>query len=591
MRSVSISLLVSLLVLSFALAGCSGSGASNIGPAQNPVPTFASVSPVSVIAGSAATTITVTGSGFVSSSTIHWNSTPLATTYASPTSLTALVPAAQLTAAGTELVTVLNPSPGGGTSASVNFIIDVAPNPVPVLNSISPSTATAGAGALTLTVNGANFVLSSTVEWNNSPLLTYYVNSNQLTALVPVVDLQSAGTDSVGVATSTPGGGHSGDVTFVVGSTSSQAVATVHILANDLAWDPLNKVIYLSLPSIDGANGNSVQALDPITGTLGAASFAGSEPNLLSVSQNSKYLYVSLDGSPDVQRMTLPSLGLDIEIPLGSDLYDGPFFAMDVQAAPNAAGTVAVVRGTPNFNPEEEGGVVIYDDGVARPNVLCGWIQSGCINSNSGLYDSIQWNPDATQLFAANTEDTAFDFYTIPVTPAGFGTPADYPGIISSAYDHIHFDAVTNYVYGDAGEIINPTTGSLVSTFAASGLVVPDGALGKAFFLGQTQTQLGGTSFTIESFDIRHFTPVAAVTIENVIGAPSHLIRWGTNGLAFTTFSEGSTTTGAVYLITGSFISGSLVDGSAATPPTENVKRTWKPKATHHAPALPSQLP
>jgi hypothetical protein len=490
MRSVSVFLLVSLLVLSLTLAGCSGGGASNMGPAQNPVPTLATVSPVSGLVGGAATTITVTGSGFVSSSTIHWNGTLLATTYASPTSLTALVPAAQLAAAGTELVTVLNPSPGGGTSASVNFTIEAVSNPVPVLNSITPSSATAGAAALILTVNGANFLSSSTVEWNNSPLLTSYVNSSQLTAQVPAGVLQSAGTDSVSVSTPTPGGGYSSEVTFIVGSIPTNGEIVVKILANDLAWDPLNKVIYLSLPSIDGANGNRVQVLNPITGALGNSAFAGSEPNLLSVSQNSKYLYVGLDGSFNVQRMTLPNLALDIEIPLGSNLYDGPLLAMDMQAAPNAAGTVAVVRGTPNFNPEEEGGVVIYDDGVARPNVLCGWNQSGCINSNSGLYDSIQWNPDASRIFAANYEDTAFDFYTIPVTPAGFGTPADYPGIISYAYDHIHYDAVTNYVYGDGGEIIDPTIGFLVSTFAASGLMVPDGALGKAFFLGQTQRSL-----------------------------------------------------------------------------------------------------
>ena len=31
--------------------------------------------------------------------------------------------------------------------------------------------------------------------------------------------------------------------------------------------------------------------------------------------------------------MTLPSLGTDISIPLGSDAFYGPYYAMDLQAA------------------------------------------------------------------------------------------------------------------------------------------------------------------------------------------------------------------------------------------------------------------
>ena len=69
----------------------------------------------------------------------------------------------------------------------------------------------------------------------------------------------------------------------------------------------------------------------------------GSGPDLLSVSPNGKYLYVSLDGAYSVQRMTLPALGTDIEIPLGSDYFGNSVFALDMQAAPNADATVAVV--------------------------------------------------------------------------------------------------------------------------------------------------------------------------------------------------------------------------------------------------------
>lgn len=204
-------------------------------------------------------------------------------------------------------------------------------------------------------------------------------------------------------------------------SSSSLSVTEINVAANGLAWDTVNQKIYLSLSSADGAIGNAIQVLDPTSGALGANVFPGSEPNLLAVSFNSAYLYVSLDGSSQVQRYTLPRLGTDVLIELGNGgLNDGTYVAADLQASPVSGGIAAVVRNVSNVDPAEEGGVVIHDDATARPNVLCG----GC-NSGANLYDSIQWIGDGSLMFAANNEDTAFDFYTIPVTSSGFGKVTD----------------------------------------------------------------------------------------------------------------------------------------------------------------------
>ncbi|NYF52698.1 YncE family protein [Tunturiibacter gelidoferens] len=406
---------------------------------------------------------------------------------------------------------------------------------------------------------------------------TSYTNSTTLTAQLSGADMQVVGSDSISVVNTAPGGGTSNSISFAVTAAPTQGTTVIPIQANDLAWDPVNKKIYLSLPSVDGSTGNSVQVLDPATGSLGASTFAGSEPNLLAVSANSKYLYVSLNGASNVQRMTLPNLGLDILIPLGGDKFDGPFSAMDMQAAPNSDATVAVVRDTPGFSPAEEGGVVIYDDGTARTSALCGWIQAGCFNASPGLFDSIQWSSDGSTMFAANNEDTGFDFYTIPVTSAGFGKVTDYGGLAGGFGQDIHYDAVTTYVYDDNGRIINPGSGTVVGTFNASGLMVPDGSLGMAFFLGQSIDNFGSSTYTLQSFDIRHFTPIATLTINNVVGTPTHLIRWGTDGLAFTTsneFGPPGTTGGAVYIVSGSFVQGT---GSNVVPAEiSNVQRSWK---------------
>jgi hypothetical protein len=216
--------------------------------------------------------------------------------------------------------------------------------------------------------------------WNGTKLATTYTNSTTITAEVPAADLVGLASVTVTVLNPSPGGGASSGITFTVGSPSAPpGVSAINVTASDLAWDPVNQVIYLSLPSTDGSNGNTVQILNPVTGLLGASASAGSEPYLLSVSKTSKYLYVSQSGTSTVQVLTLPSLTNYLTIQLGSDPFYGPFYAMDLQAAPSSDDLVAVVRGTTAYyTPQEEGGVVTYNSGNALPDVLCGWIQPGC---------------------------------------------------------------------------------------------------------------------------------------------------------------------------------------------------------------------
>ena len=338
--------------------------------------------------------------------------------------------------------------------------------------------------------------------------------------------------------------------------TSTLSIQAVNLNANSLAWDPQYQKIYLSLPSADGANGNAIQVYDPVTGKLGANVFAGSEPNLLAVSATSQYLYVSLNGASLVQRLTLPALGKDIQIPLGDSSLNGAYFAGDLQASPVSDGTVAVVRINPDVDPSEEGGVVIYDNGVPRQNTLCGFIEIGCTGSGGELFDTIQWNANATEMFAANNEDTGFDFYTVPVTASGFGKVTDFPGLAEGFGEAIHFDNVTGDVYDDNGAIIDPSAGMQIGIFGASGLMIPDGTVGKAFILSASIEGAAGTA-TLTSFDMQRFTPIAMATLSNIAGSPSHLIRWGPNGLAFTTTNNSGQTTapGAVYILSGSFVS------------------------------------
>ena len=83
---------------------------------NNPAPTETSLSPTSAAAGGAAFTLTVNGTGFVSTSVVKFNGAAKTTTFVSATQLTAAITAADIATAGTATVTVTNPAPGGGTS-------------------------------------------------------------------------------------------------------------------------------------------------------------------------------------------------------------------------------------------------------------------------------------------------------------------------------------------------------------------------------------------------------------------------------------------------------------------------------------------
>ena len=84
-----------------------------------------------------------------------------------------------------------------------------------------PSSIEAGQPGFTLTVSGGNFTPASTVYWNGRPLITLFTSISQLTAQIPAVLIQNAGSASVVVSTPSPGGGNSQPATFVINAAPS----------------------------------------------------------------------------------------------------------------------------------------------------------------------------------------------------------------------------------------------------------------------------------------------------------------------------------------------------------------------------------
>ena len=116
---------------------------------NHPVPILTSLDPAQAIAGDAAFTLSLHGSGFGRASVVRWNGADRPTSYGSSTDLTAELTADDLATVGTAQVTVFNPAPGGSLSDALSFTI-AAPNQPPSVSANGPYTVIVGQ-AVTLT--------------------------------------------------------------------------------------------------------------------------------------------------------------------------------------------------------------------------------------------------------------------------------------------------------------------------------------------------------------------------------------------------------------------------------------------------------
>jgi hypothetical protein len=94
---------------------------------NNPLPALTSLSPTTATVGSLAFTLTVTGTSFVAGSQVYWNGSGRSTTFAGNTQLQAAISASDVNITGTLSVTVVNPTPGGGTSNALPFTVVSGP--------------------------------------------------------------------------------------------------------------------------------------------------------------------------------------------------------------------------------------------------------------------------------------------------------------------------------------------------------------------------------------------------------------------------------------------------------------------------------
>jgi hypothetical protein len=98
---------------------------------NNPRPNVSSFSPMSVVAGSPSITLYISGNDFATGATVGFGGTLIMPRDINGAQITVDIPSSALVQAGTRIVSVTNPPPGGGTAQALMPFQVIAPPPRP----------------------------------------------------------------------------------------------------------------------------------------------------------------------------------------------------------------------------------------------------------------------------------------------------------------------------------------------------------------------------------------------------------------------------------------------------------------------------
>src|SRR5713101_6224762 len=297
----------------------------------NPIPAITTISANRADTGGAAFTLTVNGSNFLTGSVVNFAGVARATTFVSPSQLTAAIPAAAITTARIAAVTVTNPAPSGGASNPVNFTIgrflprfayvangnsnDVSMYTINAttgaLTAIAPGTIAAGRFPQAVAVDpSGRFAYVATLEFDAVSMYTINATTGALTSIGTTVtaggSAQSVAVDPSGrfayVASADNDFGFSSLVSmFTINATTgvltSLGAIDAGITPASVAVDPSGRFAYAASDAFSvGETGNVfMYTINATTGALTSIGTiaAGSNPLSVAVDTSGRFAYVA----------------------------------------------------------------------------------------------------------------------------------------------------------------------------------------------------------------------------------------------------------------------------------------------------------
>lgn len=195
-----------------------GGGASNAMAftVTNPVPELTALSQQEATAGEPSFDLELIGAKFVPTTTVNFGGTVLTPSAVTGNSMVVSIPETAFATGNAIQVSVANPAPGGGVSASIDFTIN---NPVPSINAVLPTSITNTGSDTTITLSGTNFVSTSKVMAGANEVSPTQVSKTSMQLIVPaaiVADAVAAGGIELSVNNPAPSGGTSNVFNLIV---------------------------------------------------------------------------------------------------------------------------------------------------------------------------------------------------------------------------------------------------------------------------------------------------------------------------------------------------------------------------------------
>lgn len=239
---------------------------------------------------------------------------------------------------------------------------------------------------------------------------------------------------------------------------TAQTLFVTATVVEDLAWASSTGRLYAALPAGVGGPESGIAELDPATGAIvtrvAVPSGPGGGVTQLAVSDDGSTLYAGVDGGRSVRRYALPQFTAGAEFSLGA-AGGVPWTTRDLTVVPGSTTTLVVSR----TSPSTFGELVVYDQGVARPDRMTGW----------------------SMLFFSPTQgiDSILSYrYRLVATGLVADTPSQEVllGTVSAVQQGI------GYVLG--GAYYDLTARQVIGSCAATGLPVPALDLDRVLYFG-----------------------------------------------------------------------------------------------------------
>jgi hypothetical protein len=299
-------------------------------------------------------------------------------------------------------------------------------------------------------------------------------------------------------------------------------VRTTDLTTNDLVYDSVTDRIYVSIPSANGSNGNSIGVINPETLALEKTVFMGSEPTVLAISDNGQYIYAGFTASSTVRRFDVATQEAGLQFTLGTDDSSGAFYVEDMEVVPGQPTAIAVSRRNQGISPKHEG-VAIYDDGVVRPTTTPDHTGSNQIEFTS-----------STSMIGYNNESTEYGIRRLSVNAGGVSNVSVTDRVLRGF--NLRFIYHDNRMYATDGTVVDiSSTPFVAGSFAnATGPVTFDTANNSVGYA----TNQGSGSIVFNRYNSQTFLLIDSTAIPGVFGQAKSLITCGDGCYAFNTDSN-----------------------------------------------------